>query len=121
MEEIQKKVCVKCGRELTLDHFYTKTNPDGTKSPRNECKECQRESMRGYSARRKAQREKEKLEEATKAALPKEMSEEVLLDFLKDVSPRILMKSLYDRGYRGNLQIEVREVKNISLDHLFNE
>lgn len=121
MEEIQKKVCAKCGRELTLDNFYIKTNPDGTKGPRNYCKDCCKEYMREYSVRRREKREAEKLAEATKEALPTTMSEEVLLEFLAKVQPRILLKSLYERGYRGNLQVEVREVKTISLEHLFNE
>ena len=119
MEE--KKVCPKCGRELTLDNFYVKTTPDGIRVPRNQCKECYKEYMRGYSARRREKREAEKLAKATKEALPTTMSEEVLLEFLAKVQPRILLKSLYERGYRGNLQVEVREVKTISLEHLFNE
>ena len=121
MEEIQKKVCSKCGRELTLDNFYVKTTPDGVQVPRNQCKECYREYMRGYIARKKDRRENEKLAKATKEALPTKMSEEVLLKFLANVQPRILLKSLYERGYRGNLQVEVREIKTISLEHLFNE
>ena len=121
MEEIQKKVCSKCGRELTLDNFYVKVTPDGTKVPRNQCKECYREYMRGYSARRKEKREAEKLAKDTKELLPTTMSEDVLLEFLAKVQPRILLKSLYERGYRGNLQFEVREIKTISLEHLFNE
>lgn len=121
MEEIQKKVCSKCGRELTLDNFYVKTTPDGIKVPRNQCKECDKEYMRGYSARRREKREAEKLAKTTKEALPTTMSEEVLLEFLAKVQPRILLKSLYERGYRGNLQVEVREVKTINLEHLFNE
>lgn len=121
MEEIQKKVCAKCGRELNLDNFYVKTTPDGIQVPRNQCKECYREYMRGYSARKREKREAEKLAKTTKEVLPKTMSEEVLLEFLANVQPRILLKSLYERGYRGNLQFEVREVKTISLEHLFNE
>lgn len=121
MEEIQKKVCSKCGRELTLDNFYVKTTPDGIQVPRNQCKECYKEYMRGYIARRREKREAEKLAKTTKELLPTTMSEEVLLEFLANVQPRILLKSLYERGYRGNLQFEVREVKTISLEHLFNE
>ena len=121
MEEIHKKVCSKCGRELTLDNFYFKESPDGTKVPRNMCKECFKEYMRGYSARKRERRENEKLAETTKEALPKKMSEEVILEFLANVQPRILLKSLYERGYRGSLQFEVREVKTISLEHLCNE
>ena len=121
MEEIQKKVCSKCGRELTLDNFYVKVTSDGIKVPRNQCKECYREYLRGYSARKKEKREAEKLAKATKECLPRKMSEDVLLEFLANVQPRILLKSLYERGYRGNLQFEVREVKTISLEHLFNE
>ena len=121
MEEIQKKVCSKCGRELTLDNFYVKITPDGIQVPRNQCKECCKEYMRKYSARKKERRENEKLAETTKEALPTKVSEDVLLEFLANVQPRILLKSLYERGYRGNLQFEVREVKTISLEHLFNE
>ena len=61
MEEIQKKVRSKCGRELTLDNFYVKTTPDGTKVPRNYCKDCCKEYMREYSVRRREKREAEKL------------------------------------------------------------
>lgn len=121
MEGIQKKVCSKCGRELTLDNFYVKVTPDGIKVPRNQCKDCYREDMRKYNARRKEKREAEKLAKTTKELLPTTMSEEVLLKFLANVQPRILLKSLYERGYRGNLQFEVREIKTISLEHLFNE
>lgn len=121
MEEIQKKVCSKCGRELTLDNFYVKVTPDGIRVPRNQCKECYKEYMRGYIARKREKREAEKLAKATKELLPTTMSEEVLLEFLANVQPRILLKSLYERGYRGNLQVEVREIKTISLEHLFNE
>lgn len=121
MEEIQKKVCSKCGRELTLDNFYVKTTPDGIQVPRNQCKDCYKEDMRKYNARRREKREAEKIAKATKELLPTTMSEEVLLEFLANVQPRILLKSLYERGYRGNLQFEVREIKTISLEHLFNE
>ena len=121
MEEIQKKVCSKCGLELTLDNFYVKTTPDGIQVPRNQCKECYKEYMRGYGARRREKREAEILAKTTKELLPTTMSEEVLLEFLDKVQPRILLKSLYERGYRGNLQVEVREIKTISLEHLFNE
>lgn len=121
MEEIQKKVCSKCGRELTLDNFYVKVTPDGIKVPRNQCKDCYKEDMRKYNARRREKRDAEKLAKATKELLPTTMSEEVLLEFLANVQPRILLKSLYERGYRGNLQFEVREIKTISLEHLFND
>ena len=121
MEEIQKKVCSKCGRELSLDNFYVKVTSDGIKVPRNQCKECYKEYMRGYGARGREKREAETLAKTTTEALPTTLSAEVLLEFLAKVQTRSHLKYLYERGYRGKWQVEVREIKTISLEHLFNE
>lgn len=84
------KKCVKCGRELPEEAFY---------AGKTMCKEC-------WSAYQKEYREAKK-----SAGIPPRSSEKAVMEFLGGLEPRLLIKALYLRGYRGELTyVETRRV-----------
>lgn len=112
MEEIKTKVCTKCGKELPLSEFSSKKGtPDGLSY---QCKECAREYSREYTKRKREERLAAKEKGRMSEIIPESTaSEEVLMDFLLKVQPRLLMKALYKRGYDGDLTYTERHFINI--------
>lgn len=99
METTTKK-CIKCGRELPLDEFYTnKGTKDGHQ---NECKECTRErSKHNYGIRKK------QIEEALENAKKTKLS---------NFSPRDMMHELAKQGYYGIIHFDVDKEKEVEID-----
>ena len=112
MEEIKTKVCTTCGKELPLSEFYqNKMYSDGLTC---KCKECARQYNKEYSKRKREERLAAKEKRRMSEIIPESTaSEEVLMDFLLKVQPRLLMKALYKRGYDGDLTYTERHTINI--------
>ena len=113
MEEIKTKVCTKCGKELPLSEFSpNKRYSDGFAC---QCKECTREYYREYNKRKREERLAAQSKERMSEIIPTSTAQEdVLMDFLLKVQPRLLMKALYKRGYDGDLTYTERHTINIS-------
>lgn len=112
MEEIKTKVCTKCGKELPLSEFSSKKGtPDGLSY---QCKECTREYYREYNKRKREKRLADKESVRMSEIIPKSTAQEdVLMDFLLKVQPRLLMKALYKRGYDGDLTYTEKHIINV--------
>lgn len=100
---METKVCVKCGKELPMDSFYKNTKTkDGVDSY---CKECKKACNKLYSEKRKAEKkrieeEREEYDKKYRVYTNRELAK---------FTPRDLMLELKARGYEGELLF--REVK----------
>ena len=112
MEEIKTKVCTKCGKELPLSEFSPSKRYSGGFAC--QCKECTREYYRAYTKRKREERLAAQSKERMSEIIPTSTAQEdVLMDFLLKVQPRILMKALYKRGYDGDLTYTEKHIVNI--------
>ncbi len=104
------KYCPCCKRELPTSEFNKNKDPrsDGY---RTYCKECQSKKNKVYNARRteKARAAKQSdtslLKNFSNSELMKELSKRDDVNLLEVFPPRILLRSLYDYGFRGDLTI----------------
>lgn len=112
MEEIKTKVCATCGKELPLSEFSpNKRYSDGLAC---KCKECTREYYREYEKRKREERLAAKEKGRMLEIIPESTaSEEVLMNFLLKVQPRLLIKALYKRGYDGDLTYTEKHIINV--------
>lgn len=93
----EKKVCAKCGRELSIDKF--RRTKWGTCS--SICEECISEKRRENKDARKAAA----LDELNKARNTR----------LSDFTPRELMEELRRRGSRGTLEVTVTRTEKVEV------
>ena len=104
MEEIKTKVCHKCGRELTIDHFCKcSRSKDGLQSV---CKSCQVEYNRNRQKYIKSlilQSEQIKVKPEAIERRATEKVSELGTAILAKFTPRQLMMELKRRGYGGTL------------------
>lgn len=104
------KYCPCCKRELPTSEFIPSKNPrsDGF---RTYCKECEAKKNRIYQARRLEEKRTAKqcdpavLKKFSNSALLKELASRDDVNLLEAFSPRVLLRSLYDYGFRGDLTI----------------
>ena len=106
----ETKYCPCCKRELPVTSFAKNSDPksDGYRSY---CKECQQKKNKVYNARRteklRAARQSDPsvLKRFSNSELLKELSTRDGINLLEAFPPRILLRTLYDYGFRGDLTI----------------
>lgn len=104
------KYCPCCKRELPTSEFNPSKDPrsDGY---RTYCKDCQSKKNREYNARRTEkkmaarQSDPSILKRFSNSELMKELSTRDEVNLLEAFPPRVLLRSLYDYGFRGDLTI----------------
>ena len=102
--------CPCCKRELPVTSFAKSSDPksDGYRSY---CKDCQREKNKVYNARRTEkiratkQSDPSVLKRFSSSVLLKELASRDDMNLLEAFPPRVLLRSLYDYGFRGDLTI----------------
>lgn len=104
------KYCPCCKRELPVSEFNKSSNPrsDGY---RTYCKKCQADKNKIYNARRTEKKRAAKqcdpavLKRFSNSVLLKELASRDEVNLLEAFPPRVLLRSLYDYGFRGDLTI----------------
>lgn len=69
------KTCKKCGRTLTLDHFYTNKG-----KPNSICKECKREEVKRYKKPKEAKAPRKTAEQPVRETL----TDKQMVDLLRE-------------------------------------
>lgn len=96
---METKVCPRCGKELPLDAFgKNKSTKDGLNPL---CKNCDHDA--------KSKPHKPRLHKVTTEELLEELKRRNVQLSKVELTPREMMKKLYDLGYRGTLKV-VHEV-----------
>lgn len=96
---METKICKKCGRELPIEAFA---------KGRSECKECTQAYQREWQRKRREEKKAAKMAVEVERSLPSDKaSSAVIMSFLKKVSPRLLIKALYEKGYKGEMTYTV--------------
>lgn len=115
---ITTKRCIRCGRELSLDHFHKSAKShDGLQSW---CKECKSEYSREQVLKQlnkpttKKPNGNSDLGNYTDAQLVSELTRRQDFNINDHFSPRTLINALYDLGYRGELKIMVEHTVRLS-------
>lgn len=107
MDVDRLRVCRKCGRALTIDHYYrNKRIKDGYCT---ECKECydKRRATYQHAPKRNVAVGEKPVAPATTPATTQAKS-------LQDYTPRELMAELARRGYTGKLEYVERHIIDIT-------
>ena len=99
MENVQTKVCSKCGKELPLSEFYSHSSTkDGLM---NHCKGCHYTTTRKNLEKRKAKKEADSIVEK-----PHVFHKVYLNQELAKFQPKDLIAELRARGYSGELSVK---------------
>ena len=99
MENVQTKVCSKCGKELPLSEFYK--HPSTKDGLMNHCKGCHYTVTRKNLEKRKAKKEADSIVEK-----PHVFHKVYLNPELAKFQPKDLIAELRARGYSGELSVK---------------
>lgn len=73
------KTCRKCGRTLTLDHFYTNKG-----KPNSICKECKKEEVKSYRKPKEAKAPRKTAEQPVRIAVRETLTDKQMVDLLRE-------------------------------------
>lgn len=73
------KVCRNCGRELTLDHFYTNKG-----KPNSICKDCKKETVKRNRKPKAAKAPKKATEQPARIAVRETLTDKQMVDLLRE-------------------------------------
>lgn len=73
------KTCKKCGRTLTLDHFYTNKG-----KPNSICKECKKEEVKSYKKPKEAKAPRKPAEQPVRIAVRETLTDKQMVDLLRE-------------------------------------